>query len=70
VLVDAPEPVRRARLLESRSVPRAELDRLMAAQLPAATKRLRSQYVIENDGDRNALERSAASVWQALLARA
>jgi dephospho-CoA kinase len=42
----------------------------MAAQLPAATKRLRSQYVIENDGDRNALERSAASVWQALLARA
>jgi dephospho-CoA kinase len=70
VLVDAPEPVRRARLLESRSVPRAELDRLMAAQVPAATKRLRSQYVIENDGDRNALERSAASVWQALLARA
>jgi dephospho-CoA kinase len=70
ILVDAPEPVRRNRLLQSRSLSTAELDRLMAAQLPAASKRPRSDYVIENDGDRQALERSAASVWAALLTRA
>lgn len=70
ILVDAPEPVRRSRLVQSRKLPRAELDRLMSAQLPSAPKRLRSDYVIDNAGDREALERSAASVWQALRARA
>ncbi|MFL5462327.1 MAG: dephospho-CoA kinase [Gemmatimonadales bacterium] len=70
VLVDAPEPIRRQRLRESRSLPEHELDRLIAAQLPSESKRLRSDYVIENEGDHQALERSAASVWQALLARA
>jgi dephospho-CoA kinase len=70
VLVDAPEPVRRSRLIQSRSLPADELDRLISAQLPSAPKRLRSDYVIDNAGDREALERSAASVWQALRARA
>jgi dephospho-CoA kinase len=70
VLVDAPESIRRQRLRQSRSLPEHELDRLIAAQLPADTKRLRSDYVIENEGDYQALERSAASVWEALLARA
>jgi dephospho-CoA kinase len=70
ILVDAPEPVRRSRLVQSRKLPAAELNRLMSAQLPSASKRLRSDYVIDNAGDREALERSAASVWQALRARA
>jgi len=70
VLVDAPESIRRQRLRQSRSLPEHELDRLIAVQLPADTKRLRSDYVIENEGDHQALERSAASVWEALLARA
>jgi dephospho-CoA kinase len=70
VLVDAPEPVRRARLLASRPLPGGEVDRMMAAQLPSALKRQRSDFVIDNDGDLPALERAAASVWQALLARA
>ena len=70
VLVDAPEGIRRARLLQSRSLPPADIDRLISAQLPSAAKRRRSDYIIENEGDRLALERSAASVWQALLARA
>jgi dephospho-CoA kinase len=70
VLVDAPEPVRRARLLASRPLPEDEVDRMMAAQLPSAPKRQRSDFVIDNDGDLPALERAAASVWQALLARA
>jgi dephospho-CoA kinase len=70
VLVDAPEPVRRSRLLQSRSLSPADVDRLISAQLPSASKRLRSDYVIDNAGDREALERAAASVWQALRARA
>jgi dephospho-CoA kinase len=70
VLVDAPEPVRRARLLASRAVPPEQIDRLIASQLPANSKRQRSDYIIDNDGDLQALERSAESVWQALLARA
>jgi dephospho-CoA kinase len=70
VLVDAPEALRRTRLMVSRRLPREDIDRMMAAQLSSAAKRSRSDYVIENTGDLPALERSARSVWQALLARA
>jgi dephospho-CoA kinase len=69
VLVDAPEAVRRARLAE-RGLSAGEAERLMAAQQPAAQKRVRSDYVIDNSGDRTTLEHSARAVWQALLARA
>jgi dephospho-CoA kinase len=70
VLVDAPEPVRRARLLGSRTLGGGEADRLIASQLSAATKRPRSDYVIENEGDLSTLERNARAVWQSLLTRA
>ena len=70
VLVDAPEAVRRARLLATRTLPPEEADRLMAAQLSPASKRARSDYVIENGGDLPALERAASAVWDALVARA
>ena len=70
VLVDAPEPVRRARLLASRGLSPAETDRMMAAQMSSTLKRTRSNYVIDNGGDLPALERAARSVWEALLARA
>ena len=70
VLVEAPEPVRRARLLSSRAWAEDEVDRMIRAQLPSAPKRARSDYVIDNDGDLAALERSATAVWQALLVRA
>jgi dephospho-CoA kinase len=70
VLVDAPEPVRRARLRKERALAEQDADRLIAAQLSSTGKRSRSDFVIDNDDDLPALERSAASVWQALLARA
>ena len=69
VLVDAPAAVRRARLLQ-RGLPAEEAERLMAAQHPAGEKRSRSDFVIDNDGDRASLERAAREVWTALLARA
>ena len=70
VLVDAPEPVRRARLIASRGLNAREAARMMAAQQSPAAKRSRSDYVIDNDADVASLERKAAAVWQALLVRA
>jgi dephospho-CoA kinase len=70
VLVDAPEPVRRGRLIAERGLSPEEADRMIASQDPAGPKRARSDYVIDNDGDRAALERAAVKVWRALLARA
>jgi dephospho-CoA kinase len=70
VLVDAPEAVRRARLVSERGLSEREADQMMAAQAPSGPKRSRSTYVIDNDGDLDALERSTAAVWKALLARA
>jgi dephospho-CoA kinase len=70
VLVDAPEPVRRSRLLAARGLDEDQISRLMAAQLPSASKREHSDYIIDNAGSREALERAAESVWQAMLSRA
>jgi dephospho-CoA kinase len=70
VLVDAPEEIRRARLIAERGLTPAEADRMIRAQLPSSDKRPRSDYVIDNIGDRAALEQAAAEAWRALLARA
>ena len=70
VLVDASEPVRLRRLMEHRGLGESEARDMLRAHLPAAAKRARSDFVIENDGDRAALERAAAGVWRALVARA
>jgi dephospho-CoA kinase len=70
VLVDAPESVRRSRLLAARGLEEDQISRLMAAQLSSASKRERSDYIIDNAGSREELERAAASVWQAMLSRA
>ena len=62
VLVDAPEPVRRPRLLRARGLLPGEADRHdRRAACPSADKRARSDYVIDNDGDLAALERAARS---------
>lgn len=70
VLVDAPEAMRLHRLVTMRGLPREDAERLIATQLPSDTKRKRSQFVIDNDGDRTQLERRARDVWLALEARA
>jgi dephospho-CoA kinase len=69
VLVDAPEAVRRRRLVEQRGLAPAEADRLIAAQMPSQLKRARSRFVIENDGSPEELERRARAVWEALAAQ-
>jgi dephospho-CoA kinase len=70
ILVDAPDTLRRERLLKARTLSADQVDRLMEAQLPSAAKRARSDYVIDNAGDFAALEQAAAAVWRALRARA
>jgi dephospho-CoA kinase len=67
VLVDAPEPVRRARLMSDRGLTPVEADRLIAAQLPSGPKRANSHIVIDNDSTRDALEQRAREAWQRLL---
>jgi len=68
VLVDAPEAVRRERLVARRGLDPAEADRLIAAQMPSAVKRARSHFVIDNDGSPEALEAAARRVWEQLVA--
>jgi dephospho-CoA kinase len=70
VLVDAPEHVRRNRLIAERGLSDAEAERMMAWQQPSGPKRSRCTHVIDNDGDRAALERAASKVWARLIARA
>jgi dephospho-CoA kinase len=70
VLVDAPESVRFERLVRLRGLDPPAARGLIDAQMPAAAKRSRSDYVIDNSGDITALEHSAAEVWRALLRRA
>lgn len=66
VLVDAPEELRRARLMARSGLRPDEADQLIAAQLPSDLKRRAADFVIDNDGDRDTLESRARVVWQAL----
>ena len=68
ILVDAPVAVRRTRLRALRGLGNEEADRMIAAQMPAERKRSRSQYVIDNDGNKEELEAKARAVWSKLLA--
>lgn len=67
VLVDAPVALRRDRLVRLRGLDPELADQLIAAQLPAESKRAGSHYTIENDGDLELLEARTRSVWEALL---
>jgi dephospho-CoA kinase len=69
VLVDAPEPLRRARLVASRGITPEEAEALVRAQLPAAEKRSRAHLVVDNDGSREQLRDRAWLVWRKLVSR-
>jgi dephospho-CoA kinase len=68
IVVEAPPDVRLARL-EQRGVPRADAERRMAAQATDEERRRLATWVIDNRGDRAALERQVDEVWQDLEAR-
>jgi dephospho-CoA kinase len=64
ILVDAPEEERRRRLIDDRNLPPGEADRLLAAQWPAAHKRARATWIIDNDADRATLLARTDALWQ------
>ncbi len=70
VLVDAPEAVRRERLMRERGLSGEEADRLISSQMPSVDKRDRSRFVIDNVGSRGELEAAALTVWQTIRTEA
>lgn len=76
ILVDAPEPLRLARLRRRSGLAEGEARALLAAQLPAAGKRAwrsptgAAPLVIENDADLATLEQRTRTAWESLRARA
>ncbi|MDZ4673819.1 MAG: dephospho-CoA kinase [Gemmatimonadota bacterium] len=70
VLVEAPEALRRQRLVELRGLAPEEADRLIAAQMPSAEKRERSTHVILNTGSPAELEATTRAVWDRIVAAA
>lgn len=70
VLVDAPEALRRERLVRDRGLPPAEAEAMIAAQQPSREKRGRAHVVLENAGSREALAAEVDLLWSALQAAA
>ena len=64
----APRDVRLARL-EARGVDRADAEARMAAQADDGERRKLATYVVDNAGDRAALERQVDEVWADLERR-
>jgi dephospho-CoA kinase len=69
VLVDAPETIRRQRLIAGRGLDSIEAERMMKSQQPALPKRAKSDFVIDNDGTLEVLEAKARAVWRELEKR-
>lgn len=70
VVVDAPEAVRRERLVRERGYTVADANAAIAAQAPASGKREAADFVIENDGTRAQLAERVDALWNALRAGA
>lgn len=66
VLVDAPRPLRLERLVRDRDLREDEAMAMIAAQMPAELKRVRSDFVIDNAGTIGELEDRAGEVWEVL----
>jgi dephospho-CoA kinase len=70
VLVDAPEELRQERIVATRGLSPEEARSMIEAQMPAAEKRERAMYVIENDGTLEELRERAEDVWAQIEAAA
>jgi dephospho-CoA kinase len=66
ILVDAPEAVRRERLVTERGLSLDEADRMIAAQMPSSAKRARADVVIDNDASLEELARRTDALWDDL----
>lgn len=66
ILVDAPEPVRLARLKSARGLSEEDARRMMAAQMPSTVKRARADIVIDNAGSLASLREAVTHAWRTL----
>jgi dephospho-CoA kinase len=66
VLVDAPRPLRLERLVATRAMEATDAMNMIASQMPAELKRARADYVIENIGSLQELERDVDALWSSL----
>lgn len=64
VLVDAPRPLRLERIVRDRGLEEADAMDMIAAQMPAELKRARADWVIENSGSIEDLEREVERLWE------
>ncbi|HEX9579880.1 MAG TPA: dephospho-CoA kinase [Gemmatimonadales bacterium] len=63
VLVDAPEDVRRRRLVDQRGLTTQEADAMLRAQMPSGQKRRHSDMVLDNTGSLAQLRAAAEQAW-------
>jgi len=66
IVVDAPAEVRAERALGSRGWSLEEFRAIDASQMASDRKQARADYVIYNDGDLEALERTARETWDSV----
>jgi dephospho-CoA kinase len=66
ILVDAPRPVRLERLVAARGLEETEAMNMIASQMPAELKRARADFVIDDDGSFDDLERDVDALWSSL----
>jgi dephospho-CoA kinase len=66
VVVDAPRPLRLERLVATRGLEETEAMNMIASQMPAELKRARADFVIENNGSLDDLERDVDALWSSL----
>lgn len=70
ILVDAPEALRRERIMRERGLTLEIAERMISAQLPAEEKRARSGIVLDNGGTLEELEAAARTAWHRIRQRA
>ena len=70
ILVDAPEALRRERLISLRGLSADEAERMLGSQIPSDVKRSRADIIIDNAGNLEELEAAARTAWTELLRRA
>jgi dephospho-CoA kinase len=68
IVVEAPREVRLTRL-EARGVDRADAEARMSAQVGDEERRKLATYIVDNSGDRPALERQIDEIWADLQRR-
>jgi len=66
VLVDAARPLRLERMVASRGLEATDAMNMITSQMPAELKRARADYVIENNGSLQELERDVDALWSSL----